>query len=341
MTAHDLRHGGALDKMRQDFPAAPQPWIDLSTGINPWAWPIPPNLIASESLLAALPTATQRRCCQNAMAAAYGSEERCVLPVPGSASAIAMLPHTMDAKTAAVMTPSYGDYARAWRASGAAVIEMENPLEAATTADVICVCQPNNPDGRRFDRTALIAAADQLAKRGGHLIVDEAYADLDPAISLANEAGHHNIIVFRSFGKFFGLAGLRLGAVIAPQNILAALRAKMGDWPISTLALAIGARAYQDTSYQNQTRKKLRKARCKLDTVLRAAGLPICGGTDLFCFTQAGSSTGLWRHLAQNGIYIRRFEWSDTHVRIGLPADEAAVQRLNAALMAWHGSLGA
>lgn len=330
------RHGGALDTMQARYPNAPQPWIDLSTGINPWPWPIPQKIREDTALLTRLPSRQQWQACRAAMANAFKVDQKAVLPVPGSASAIALLPQLLPAKQVAVLSPSYGDYERIWREAAADVLPLANPLEAANDVDVICVCQPNNPDGQRFSHDALTGAAEALTKRGGYLVVDEAYADLDPSLSLCADLHLKNIILLRSFGKFYGLAGVRLGAVVSHANVLRKFQSLQGDWPVSSLALEVGALAYADTQYVEQTRNRLAKARARMDALLQAAGIQICGGTDLFCFAQVHDSMSLFEHLAHNGIYVRAFEWSATHLRIGIPSSSEAEDRLAAALKSWE-----
>lgn len=329
-------HGGALDTMRMRYPSAPQPWIDLSTGINPWPWPVPQKLLEDQRLLTRLPTRQQWQACRAAMAGAFDVVEKAVMPVPGSASAIALLPQALRAKQVAVLSPSYGDYERAWRAAGAHVSPMVNPLKAAEQADILCVCQPNNPDGQTFRLDALIEAAAALAKRGGYLVVDEAYADLDPALSLCAQLRAENIIVLRSFGKFYGLAGLRLGAVVSHCRVLETLGTLYGDWPVSALALEVGAQAYEDAEYARQTRNKLAQARTQLDALLQVAGVRVSGGTDLFCYVDTPEAMSLYEHLARAGIYVRRFEWSATHLRFGIPGSSDAQARLASALTCWE-----
>ena len=202
----ELRHGGALDRMRAAFPEAPEPWIDLSTGINPWPYPaaaIPPSAYTH------LPTHSAWQACRSAMAASFGAKADSLILSPGSELPIRLLPTVIAPKRVAILSPTYGDHAHVWRMAGCDVIEVADPLDEAGRADAVVVCNPNNPDGRLFEADALLAARERLAAHDGWLVVDEAYADLMPARSLAPLAGTGNLIVLRSFGKFFGLAGIR------------------------------------------------------------------------------------------------------------------------------------
>lgn len=331
-----LRHGGALDHIAAHYPNAPRPWIDLSTGINPWPWGCDADHLMAADALGRLPTQAQWEACRTAMAGAFGAAPAHVLPVPGSAMAISLLPEVLPAKTVAVLAPSYGDHSRAWSRAGATVLPTSADKLLAASADVLVICNPNNPDGTMFDGDAINDMREKVASRGGYVIVDEAYGELCPDLSMARYAAGGHLIVLRSFGKFYGLAGLRLGAVIAPQNILNALSRLLGDWPVSSLALDFGAKAYRDAAFQSATRQRLLQARTGLDNVLMDAGLAIAGGTDLFRYIETMDAPALWDHLARAGIYVRRFAHTNRHLRIGVPADKVAFLRLSRALKSWQ-----
>jgi len=323
------RHGGALDAMRQGFPNAPGPWLDLSTGINPWPWPGADVRLAQ---LQRLPDATDSAACAEAMAQAYGAPREAVLPVPGSELPIRLLPDVLAPRRLAILAPSYEDHTRAWRAAGREVIASANPLLEAGTMDAIVVCNPNNPDGRRLQRSALIEARARLAEHGGWLIVDEAFAELAPDLSLAPMAGGGNLLILRSSGKFFGLAGLRLGALLAPPAIRQAMAERLGCWSVSTPALQIGAAAYADRAWQSGARIRLAAAAQRLRKLLERQGFRVAGGTDLFQWVETRDAKAVWIQLARQGISVRRFHWSRRHLRFGLPPDASAESRLEAAL---------
>ncbi len=325
----NLLHGGALDQVRKAFPGAPEPWIDLSTGINPW--PYPPKGINLETLHH-LPTQAAYEACRHAMAEALGTPAKTLCLAPGSELLIRLLPTIITPKRVAILNPSYGDHERAWVASGCELKLTSDPLSYVDWADAIVLCNPNNPDGIVFSRAELCRAHDALKKRKAWLIVDEAYADLSPSISLASLGGAENLILFRSFGKFFGLAGLRLGAMIAPTAVLQTMQAHLGVWPISSIALEIGKEAYQDLRWQEETRRRLSSARASMDRMLAECGLSVSGGSDLFRYTETRDADSLWKHLAQSGIYTRRFDWSTRHLRFGLLPSAEAEERLRSAL---------
>lgn len=326
-------HGGALDAMRRRYADAPQPWVDLSTGINPWPWPAGEHHFRD---LHRLPTGADFARCIAAMAAALGTREDAILPAPGSELLIRMLPGVIAPERVAVLAPSYGDHARVWRAAGCDVVETPDPLSEAGSADAVVICNPNNPDGRRFETDEIEAAHRRLSERGGWLIIDEAFADLQPELSRAWRGGSDHLLVLRSMGKFYGLAGLRLGALLGPKDILDRMQARLGCWSVSTPALAVGAAAYSDRRWQTATRQRLAEARQRLDELLqerpRERPFRVVGGTDLFRYVEVADARRLWQQLARRGVYVRRFPWTSRHLRIGLPGNAGEESRLRAAL---------
>jgi len=331
--SEDLRHGGALDRVAVRFPAAPEPWIDLSTGINPWSWPV--DRIDPNSLRH-LPTHGDMDRCRAAMADAFAAPASALTIVPGTEIAIRLLPQILAAQRVAVLSPSYGDHAETWSAAGTELVSTADPLDHADSADIVVLCNPNNPDGRCFDTNVLMDARERLARRGGWLIVDEAYADLDPARSLAPLAGSPGLVVLRSTGKFFGLPGLRLGGVLGPPALAAGMERLLGVWRIAGPALAIGTRAYADMDWQQSMRGRLATARARLDAALEAGGGKVAGGTDLFRYVEVNDAHATWRKLCEHGIYTRRFEWARSHLRVGLPGSREAEARLTSTLSLEH-----
>jgi cobalamin biosynthetic protein CobC len=326
----DLVHGGALDAMRRAFPDAPEPWVDLSTGINPRPYPLDAITGADWTRL---PTIEARRTCAHAMATAFGADVAAILPVPGSEIAIRLLPLVLGAASVAIVSPTYGDHARAWTAAGRTVVAVPT-LEAAldTRAGAIVLCNPNNPDGRTVSPDMVCAAADVQAARGGWMVVDEAFAEVASDLSIAARAGMDGLVVLRSFGKFYGLAGLRLAALLGSAGTLDAMAMLLGGWSVSGPALKLGSVAYADEDWRRETLDRLARETAALDAVLAGNGLTVAGGTPLFRFVAVGDAHRRWAVLAAAGIYVRRFADPPDRLRIGLPAGPAALARLAAAL---------
>jgi cobalamin biosynthetic protein CobC len=324
-----LLHGGNLDEARREHPLAPLPWIDLSTGINPWPWPVP---VLPAEARTALPSATVLAKLEQAAARTYGvPDPRHIVAVPGTQAAIQWLPRLISRGTVAVLGPTYAEHAKGWALAGHKVVTAAalRNLESPATAILV---NPNNPTGRAIAPDILVDLAARKARTGGNLVVDEAFADVTPQLSVAAFAGCTGLIILRSFGKFFGLAGVRLGFVIAPADLAGALREAIGPWAVSGEALAIGRAAFEDVEWQAAMRLRLAAARAGLDAELERAGLVIEGGTDLFRLARSANAPQLFRQLAAAGLWVRRFEHEPTWLRFGLPPDDAARERLRKVL---------
>lgn len=324
-----LAHGGDLAAARRLFPDAPQPFIDLSTGINPQPYPLPR---LPPECFSRLPDDAAVRTLAAAAAHAYGApSESCVVPAPGTQILLAQVAALANRGRAAVLAPTYAEHARAARLMGYDTVEVSDPDRLRST-DLAIVVNPNNPDGRILERSLLLDIAGDLHRRGGLLVVDEAFADVAENISLANSVARPNIIVLRSFGKFYGLAGLRLGFALLPPQLACRLQAVLGPWAVSAPAIAIGAAALADTAWKARTILALTQAAARLDGLLTDVGLDIVGGTSLYRLTRCADATALFEHFGRAGIIVRRFSENPEWLRWGIPYDEAAWRRLEAAL---------
>jgi cobalamin biosynthetic protein CobC len=323
-------HGGAgADFLAAHYPFAPTPWLDLSTGINPWPYDHCASRAASETL----PATSLYQACRLSAAAYFGAPADAVALMPGSQAAISLLPRLFRPAVVAVREPSYGEHARSWREAGHTV-QMTDAIFPAQP-EILVVINPNNPDGRLIDRKSLIAEADRRARQGQWLIVDEAFGDLLPEETLQGAYGTPNLIVFRSFGKFFGLAGIRLGFAVAPPQIAHDLEAMIGPWAVSGPALEAGARAYRDTDWQLRTRVRLASAAARQRYLFEQAGLELLGGASLFTLVEHARAAGLFAHLCGHGIHVRRFAERREWLRFGLVPDDASFTRLQTALLSW------
>ena len=329
-----LPHGGDLSAAQRLFPDAPKPFIDLSTGINPNPYPLPP---LEAELFARLPDAVATACLAAAAATSYGAPSAAhVVPAPGTQILLPLVAGLVRPGRAAILSPTYNEHARAARLAGHSVIETRESA-ALCDADLAIVANPNSPDGRLIDREALLALAAKLRGRGGILVVDEAFMDVGPpGISLAGDVGRGNLVVLRSFGKFFGLAGIRLGFALLDRPYAVRLAAMLGPWAVSGPALAIGAAALADTPWIEATRHRLMAASARLDGILIGAGLGIPGGTALFRLVRTPSARALFHHLGRAGILVRNFADKATWLRFGLPAGEEEWQRLQIAMDAFR-----
>lgn len=318
-----LEHGGRLRRAARRHGGTPQQWLDLSTGINPLPWN---GAAPTPDSWARLPEddeddlAAAARSCYGAPAA---------LPVAGSQAAIQALPHLRRPGRVAVLTPLYAEHAHRWRRAGHEVIEVgaAEGARAAGHCDVVVVANPNNPDGRRIAPGTLLDWHARLAARGGWLVVDEAFADVAPELSLAAGSAAGGLWVLRSFGKFFGLAGARLGFVLACPKQLSALAEWLGPWTVGGPARQLGALALRDRAWQETTRARLARDAQRLKALLAGAGWETAGGCALFQWVPTLHALGLHQRLAQRRILTRLFD-APAGLRFGLPGDEAGWTRL-------------
>ena len=332
-------HGGDLAAARLVFPAAPEPFIDLSTGINPHPYPLPRF---SAAAFARLPDQAATAALAATAARAYGAASAAhVVPAPGTQILLPVVAGLVRPDRAAVVGPTYGEFARAAALAGHRIAERP-ALAAVGDEPLVFVANPNNPDGRLFAKRDLVALAADLRRRGGLLVVDEAFMDIGPpGSSLAAEIDCGNVVVLRSFGKFFGLAGIRLGFALAAPPIAERLAAMLGPWAVSGPAIAVGAKALSDAAWIEKTQTRLSKSAARLDAILRACDLEIVGGTNLFRLARApaaGAADELFHHLGRAGILVRRFAERADWLRFGLPAGEQTWRRLQIAMAAFqHG----
>ncbi len=285
-----ILHGGQLDQLKPLFPEVSN-WIDLSTGISPWPYPVDVH-----DQLTALPTQSELKALETAIAEVYRTEPNFVLAVPGLEAVIRLLPLILDGPLH-IQMPSYGDYELSWQLNNSPIVS-EFPDK---TVEVIC--QPNNPTGTQFVRQTLEHRIQTAEARNGWLVVDESYLDASDAVSALNTRQSNRLIVLKSFGKFFGLPGLRLGAVIMNREVGAKLERFLGTWRVSTAALSIGRVAYLDFPWQIKHKKRLKAAMATQNAMLDSLGLMSIGGTDLFQCIQSPEAENLWQHLMKSGIY--------------------------------------
>ncbi len=322
-----LRHGGDLDAARAAFPDAPEPWIDLSTGINPWPYPLPP---VPPDAWTRLPTPKAEAALRAAAAAAYGAPSpEHVAAAPGSQALIQLLPRLFPGKArVAVLGPTYAEHARCWALAGHEALEVAEPVEA----DVVVVVNPNNPDGRTLAPDALLALAARQAARGGWLVVDEAFADVVPGASVAPFCDRPGLVVLRSFGKAYGLAGLRLGFLLAEPGLALRTRESVGPWAVAGPGLSVARTALSDVAWMDAARRRLAGGAARLDAILEAGGLVVVGGTPLFRLAEAGDAAGVSERLGRAGLLVRPFVCNSRWLRFGLPVDRNAEHRLAKAL---------
>lgn len=327
-----LEHGGRLRQAARHYDIALADWVDLSTGINPRVYPV--------TAAAALDPACWQRLPEDddgleAAAAAYYGNHR-LLALPGSQAAIQGLPKLFAPLVVACVAPMYEEHPHGWANAGHRLRRLPTLARAlAASTPVVVLCNPNNPTATLYARDELLDAEQQLRRRGGWLVIDEAFLDADPAHALVSLAGSEeapNLIVLRSLGKFFGLAGARVGFVFGAADKLDRLREMLGPWPLANPSRAVARAALEDRAWQEATRHALHAAAQRLAALLAPFGdVSRCA---LFCTLKSTQTAALFEYLARHAILTRRF---DEHglLRFGLPGDEDSWQRLAQALAAF------
>jgi cobalamin biosynthesis protein CobC len=323
-------HGGCPQQAAALYGIPLPQWMDLSTGINPRGWPVGP--IAQE-LFARLPE--EEDGLPEVMRRYFGATD--VLAVAGSQSAIQALPCLRPPGRVAVRVPTYSEHAMAWQKAGHTVIPLDlschevgevGPL--LDTVDVLVVVNPNNPTGTILSPDRLLRWCARLSRHGGWLVVDEAFVDADPDVSVAGHAGE-NLIVLRSLGKFWGLAGARVGFVLAASELLTRLRAHLGPWHVSNPARWIAKQALADGDWIAKTRVRIHQDSDRLYRLLASHGLHSHGDCPLFRWVPTRDVASLFEAFARRGILIRALPQAGG-VRFGLPGPEDEWARLEAAL---------
>lgn len=321
-----LKHGGRVLEAAQKYQIPVSEWLDLSTGINPNSYPIP-----------AIPDSKWQRLPeeQDGLIAAAQDYYQCqsVLAVAGSQAAIQSLPLIRPTGTVGVVTPAYAEHAYAWKKSRHKIITMtSNEIDQhISQLDTLILINPNNPTACTFSQQQCISWLETLKQRQGWLIIDEAFIDCTPELSLSKLLPLSGLIILRSIGKFFGLAGLRAGFVLAEPSILKALNELLGPWAVSNPSRFICTHALQDTAWHQQTRLQLQQQSQRLNTLLKKHQLNSTGSTQLFQWVQTEHANYIHERLAKQAVYTRLFD-QPSSLRFGLPANEPEWQHLESAL---------
>lgn len=333
-----LQHGGRLGEASVRYGIGLTDWLDLSTGINPQSYPLqmPPVEIWQR-----LPEADDGL---EATAASYywpqgKPNNAAILPVAGSQAAIKILPllrkqqfADTENQTVTFISPSYQEHLLAWSRAGfrtRLVCELDDSIIAET--DILVLINPNNPTGVTVSAEQLLNWHQQLQARCGWLVVDEAFIDCTPEFSIVDAAGRPGLIILRSLGKFFGLAGVRVGFVLGQTTLLADLDNYLGPWTVAGPSRWAAQHALADCLWQRQQRNDLMEASLRLEQLLRFYRFPVSGGCHLFKWLIHADAKVWHEELAKKGILSRYFADFDG-LRLGLPGHERDWQRLEIAL---------
>jgi cobalamin biosynthetic protein CobC len=312
-------HGGNLDLAQQRFGGRAEDWIDLSTGINRLPYPVGE---VSARAWSALPARAEIDALHQAAQHAFRTSAP-IVALGGAQAAIQLLPQLAQRGRACILAPTYNEYAGVLSAAGWDVHEV-GELAALAGADLAVVVSPNNPDGRQFAPKDLLT----LLPRVGRLVIDESFSDAVPQLSLASEADRPGLLILRSFGKFYGLAGLRLGFALGNAADVAKLAAMSGPWPVSGAAITIGCRALRDDAWAEATSARLARDCVRLDEMAQTQGWRLVGGASLFRLYETPDALAAQEKLARAQIWSRVFAQQPTWLRLGLPGSESEWTRL-------------
>lgn len=325
-------HGGDLAHAKFLVRDAVEPgldWLDLSTGINPAAYPVGQ---IPEEIWNRLPDAELSAGLLDVARGYYQvGEGASIVAASGSQALLQILPRVCGAKTVQIVGPTYGGHQTNWQNFGCDVEQIDG-VENADARKVVVLVRPNNPSGTVEERDAVLALARAMKQAGGMLIIDEAFCDCSPDHSLVPHMGNLPILVLKSVGKFFGLAGMRLGFAIGAPEIIVRIRTQLGDWPVSGPALYAGTIALGDANWQQDMRAELRQKRARLEEALGVIGGRVVGATSLFALLDTRHAERLFVHLLRHHIYVRAFDYDQNWLRIGLPKTSADEARLAQAL---------
>ena len=329
-----MKHGGDLTEAITRYGGDAADWLDLSTGINPWPYPFGD---IADAAWRRLPSQGDEQALLDAARRAYGVPDGAgIVAAPGTQALIQWLPHLAANGPVAIIGPTYTEHASAWANADHQVIAIPDLAALPDNAVHAVIVNPNNPDGRIAGHATLAAVAARLQQRGGWLVIDEAFADVDPAIGAAALCESLPVVILRSFGKFYGLAGLRLGFAIAAPDIARRISSTLGAWAVSGPALQVGVAALRDRAWADHMRAQLAEHATRLDYILTQAGGRIIGGTSLFRLVRHPDARYLHVQLARERVWVRKFDYASDWLRIGMPRDDAALGRLADAFSAYE-----
>ncbi|WP_316862347.1 threonine-phosphate decarboxylase CobD [uncultured Cohaesibacter sp.] len=328
-----MMHGGDLSAAMARFGGTNEGWLDLSTGINHTSFPFDRETALDG--IGPLPNQSDLVDCLAAARVAYGvPDDVSIVASPGTQSIIQSMPVLLGTnQSCLILGPTYSEHQRSMARAGVDVAMINELPKEFFPGDCLLVCNPNNPDGRRLEADLLVDLAGKLHKQRGLLIIDEAFADVDPDVSAMGYLGSMpNCVIMRSFGKFYGLSGIRLGFLMGHESQISKIRDMLGPWAVSTPALRVGTEALNNVKWQQEQREYLMAQAEQMDKILDKRGLYMAGGTPLFRLVIKEDARDLHRKLAEMHIWTRIFDYRSDYIRFGIPYDQKTMTRLDEAL---------
>lgn len=322
-------HGGGLDVAINKHGGEKSDWLDLSTGINPNPYPV---YGVDPMSWNRLPDVNAMSILLNSARAYYRIGDGVdICAANGTQAIIDILPRAFDCKRVGIFTPTYNEHAHVWQKLGSEVVELEHGSVLAGNLNALVIVNPNNPDAKIYETSEVLKFASEMQKTGGIVIVDEAFCDTSPEKSIVPNLPS-NVIVLKSFGKFFGLAGLRLGFAVGAPKLLEKLKKQIGPWAVSGPALQIGSRAFADTNWINYAITALEVLSSKQSKILGSCGFKIEGENPLFIYASHLNAQAIYEQLAECHILTRPFLQYPEKLRFGICANKEQLERFEKAL---------
>ncbi|WFE87655.1 threonine-phosphate decarboxylase CobD [Roseibium porphyridii] len=326
-----MEHGGDLTRAMEQYGGTRVDWLDLSTGINPHSYPLPGSV--TKTAWTDLPARAGQERLITAARRAYAIPDHLgVVAAPGTQLLISLLPSVLSDGPVALTSPSYTSHKAVWVREKCDLVELSSIYAVPESAKIVVLVNPNNPDGQLIDVKSLLEIARSLTDKGGFLVVDEAFADVVPGSSILPHIAGENVVVLRSFGKFFGLAGLRLGFLAGPKTVTENMSSILESWSLSGPAIEIGTSALKDTDWQKKMSGQLADEMADLTLCLSQNNLSVFGGTPLYALAGLRDASKLHQALARRHIWTRIFDYAPTWIRFGLPGSAENLERLSDAL---------
>ena len=310
-----MEHGGNASEVALLYGIAPADMLDLSAAISPISYPLPP-LVQSE--WQTLPNRLSEQAVLEAARQAYQLPSGVnICLAAGSQSLLQAAPYLLSpTKVWHDKRVTYNEHLPAWAHAGHdCLISVDMP--PAISAAIIV--RPNNPDGFIMPIDRVLDCAHHCQRQGGFVLVDEAFSDVIPEQSLIPYSQDLPLVITRSFGKFFGLAGLRLGFAIGQEKYITALRARIGPWPVAMPALQAALCALADRNWHSAHRQFLSNHATQMKEALSMSGLDFTGGCALFLTFSHDKAHDLHQYLARKGIWTRIYSSYPHLIRFGLP----------------------
>jgi len=220
-----------------------------------------------------------------------------------------------------VPTPSFGEYAREVRLQGATpvFVSHDSILSCDPTAhDVAIVCNPNNPTGTLYDRSALTSFATRCVDAETTLLVDEAFLDYTNAGSLV---GMDGVVVARSLTKIFGLPGLRAGFLATTDSLGDRLSTAKPTWGLSTPASRVGEHCFSQTAFVKETIERVATERTRMTDRLSERFTVYPSAAPFLLLETDRPVADIVEETREHGVAIRdatTFRGLDSHIRVAI-----------------------